>query len=185
MIDTATLTKARNEIGRLNRELAELHLEEERCKLKRGRLEADKAKVQTLVDMAELTQRLAQIPADPTTPSFKMDGTAGGAVAGHDRQGRFVNGHSEYAARRRRLAEIVQTLVAEFDPTPSQMRLLAIAARHMDDAERCRSAIARTRATNAARRLLKDIPRKPQSVPPAADQAALALEFLLNKPDGV
>jgi hypothetical protein len=73
MIDTATLTKARNEIGRLNRELAELHLEEERCKLKRGRLEAEKAKVQTLVDMAELTQRLAQMPTDPATPSFHIE----------------------------------------------------------------------------------------------------------------
>jgi hypothetical protein len=73
MIDTATLTKARNEIGRLNRELAELHLEEERCKLRRGRLEAEKAKVQTLVDMAELMQRLAQTPTDPATPSFHIE----------------------------------------------------------------------------------------------------------------
>jgi hypothetical protein len=83
MIDTLTLTRARNEIGRLNRELAELHLEEERCKLKRGRLEGEKAKVQTLVDMAELMQRLAQTPADPATGwlAFNVDydrhGTAG------------------------------------------------------------------------------------------------------------
>jgi len=77
MIDIATLTKARNEVGRLNRELAELHLEEERCKLKRGRLETEKAKVQTLVDMAELMQRLAQTPADPATPSFRIETVAG------------------------------------------------------------------------------------------------------------
>jgi hypothetical protein len=70
--------------------------------------------------------------------------------------------------------------------------LLVVVAGHLDDAERCRSAIARTRATNAARRLLKDIPRKPgppaPRLPAAADQAAQALELLLNskKPsDGV
>jgi hypothetical protein len=112
-----------------------------------------------------------------------MDGTASGAVAGHDRQGRFVNGHSEYAARRRRVAEIAQTLAAEFDPTPSQVRLLAIAARHMDDAERCRSAIVRTRATNAARRLLKDIPRKPGLSPVPALETARAMLERLGKVD--
>ena len=35
-----------------------------------------------------------------------MDGSANSAAAGHDRLGRFVNGHNdEYAARRRRVAE--------------------------------------------------------------------------------
>jgi hypothetical protein len=77
MIDTLTLAKARSEIGRLNRELAELHLEEERCKLRRTRLEGEKAKVQTLVDMAELLQRLAQMPADPAAPSFRIETVAG------------------------------------------------------------------------------------------------------------
>jgi hypothetical protein len=80
MIDTATLTKARNEVTRLNRELGELHLEEERCKLRRGRLETEKAKVQALVDLAELTQRLAQMPADPATPSFHIETVAGAKV---------------------------------------------------------------------------------------------------------
>jgi hypothetical protein len=80
MIDTLTLTRARNEIGRLNRELAELHLEEERCKLKRGRLEGERAKVQALVDMAELMQRLVQPPADPATPSFHIETVAGAKV---------------------------------------------------------------------------------------------------------
>ena len=50
--------------------------------------------------------------------------------------------------------------------------LLAVAAGHLDDAERCQSAIARTRATNVARRLLKDIPRKP---PPAQPMTAREL----------
>jgi hypothetical protein len=77
MIDTLTLSKARNEVARLNRELSELHLEEERCKLKRTRLEGDKARAQALMDMGELTQRLAQIPADPATPSFHIERVAG------------------------------------------------------------------------------------------------------------
>jgi len=51
MLDTAILVKARSELGRLNNELHALHLEEERAKVKRSRLEADKARVQVLVDM--------------------------------------------------------------------------------------------------------------------------------------
>jgi hypothetical protein len=67
----------------------------------------------------------------------------------------------------------LEQLLADHDPTPSQRQLLAIVAGHLDDAERCRSAAARIRATNAARRLLKDIPRKP---PPA--QLVTARELL-------
>ena len=93
----------------------------------------------------------------------------GAVTSGHDELGRLVRGHSEYAARKRRLAERVAKLRLDYDPSPSQQMLLVVIAGHLDDAERCRSAIARTRATNAARRLLKDIPRKPK--PPASHQA--------------
>src|SRR5215470_10589964 len=96
----------------------------------------------------------------------------GAATSGHDELGRLVRGHSEYAARKRRLAERVEKLRLDYDPSPSQQMLLVIAG-HLDDAERCRSAIARTRATNAARRLLRDIPRKPE---PTALHSAPALE---------
>jgi hypothetical protein len=72
MIDAETLTRARNEVIRLNRELADLHLEEERCKLMRGRLEAEKAKVQALVDMAELAQRLVNKP-EYAGPPFHIE----------------------------------------------------------------------------------------------------------------
>ena len=93
-----------------------------------------------------------------------MDGSATGTAAGHDdRSGRFIHGHSEYRARKQRLAEIVQTLATEFDPTPSQVRLLPIIARHMDDAERARPAERRIRASNTARRLMRDLKRKPPS----------------------
>src|SRR5262249_23261292 len=71
---------------------------------------------------------------------LEMDGSATGTAAAHDELGRFRAGNSEYRARKQRLAEIVQTLAAEFDPTPSQVRLLPIIARHMDDAERARTA---------------------------------------------
>ena len=85
----------------------------------------------------------------------------GAATSGHDELGRLVRGHSEYAARKRRLAERVEKLRLDYDPSPSQQQLLSVVARFLDDAERARSAVARTRASNAARRLLKDIPRKP------------------------
>ena len=94
-----------------------------------------------------------------------MDGSASGTASGHNpRSGRFTKGQSEYRARKDRLAGIVQTLAAEFDPTPSQVRLLPIIARHMDDAERARPAERRIRASNTVRRLMRDLKRKP---PPA------------------
>jgi hypothetical protein len=94
-----------------------------------------------------------------------MDGSATGTALGHNpKSGRFTNGHSEYRARKDRLAAIVQTLAAEFDPTPSQLRLLPIIARHMDDAERARPAERRIRASNTARRLMRDLKRKPVPV---------------------
>jgi hypothetical protein len=66
MISTETLRNAHLELTRLNREMHELHLVEERCKLKRSRLEADKARVQSLVDICELAQRLNDAPAAGT-----------------------------------------------------------------------------------------------------------------------
>jgi len=103
-----------------------------------------------------------------------MNGASVGAMSGHDpRNGSFTAGNSERAAKKRRIAERLANLCLDYDPSPSQQMLLVVAAGHLDDAERCRSAIARTRATNAARRLLKDIPRKP---PPA--QLVTARELL-------
>jgi hypothetical protein len=94
-----------------------------------------------------------------------MDGATVGEAVGHDKLGRFTKSHSEYAAKRRRLAERLAQLVADYDPSPSQRMLLIVIAQHLDDAERARSAVTRTRASNAARRLLADIPRKPEPVP--------------------
>src|SRR6516225_6253377 len=107
-----------------------------------------------------------------------MNGAAIGATTlGHDpRNGTFTAGNSGRAAKKRRIAERLARLRLDYDASPSQEMLLAVAAGHLDDAERCRSAIARTRATNAARRLLKDIPRKPG--PPAPHPLVTARELL-------
>jgi hypothetical protein len=90
-----------------------------------------------------------------------MDGSATGTAAGHNRlNGRFINGHSEYRARKDRLAERERQLTLDYDPSPSQRQLLPIIARHLDDAERARTAERRVRAGNAANRLLRLIPMR-------------------------
>jgi hypothetical protein len=98
-----------------------------------------------------------------------MDGFAASAAEGHDRLGRLVRGHTEYAAKRRRIAEKARQLALDYDPSPSQHMLLSIIARHLDDAERARTAERRVRAGNAANRLLRLIPRKPEPPPPSLD----------------
>ena len=79
MIDAVTLAKARSEIGRLNQQLVDIHLEEERLRLRRSRLESEKARVQGLVDLCELTQRLAET-SEPVAPSLHIERVAGARV---------------------------------------------------------------------------------------------------------
>ena len=104
-----------------------------------------------------------------------MKGSADGVAArAHDpASGQFLPQNSEYRARRLRLADRLAKLRLDYDPSPSQEMLLVVIAGHLDDAERARSPIVRMRAANVARRLLKDIPRKP---PPA--QLMTARELL-------
>ena len=100
--------------------------------------------------------------------------TVGATTLGHDpRNGTFTAGNSGRSARKRRIAERLAKLRLDYDPSSSQEMLLVVAAGHLDDAERAQSAIVRMRAANVARRLLKDIPRKP---PPA--QLVTARELL-------
>ena len=80
-----------------------------------------------------------------------------------DRPWLFQAGNSEYRAKKQRIAARLAQLIADHDPTPSQKQILAVVANHLEDAERARSLVQRVRAGNAARRLLKDIPRKPVS----------------------
>ena len=90
-----------------------------------------------------------------------MNGSVTGTASGHDEQsGRFTNGHSEYRARKDRLAERVRQLTLDYDPSPSQQMLLPIIAGHLDDAERARPAERRVRAGNAANRFLRLIPKR-------------------------
>jgi hypothetical protein len=102
----------------------------------------------------------------------------------------FRPGNTEYAAKRRRIADRLAQLIADHDASPSQKQLLAVVANHLDDAERARSLVARVRAGNAARRLLKDIPRRPSLAPRSAEddpatQALALLKLLKQSPDEV
>jgi hypothetical protein len=106
-----------------------------------------------------------------------MNGSTGGATASHDRNGKFAVGNTEYLAKRRRINERVQLLCAEYDAnTPSRQILLAIAAQHLDTAERTHSNDRRVKATNAAARLLRQIPRRPLPAPPSLDSYRKARE---------
>jgi len=79
MIDDDLIRKANLEIGRLNRELHAIHEDEERCKVRRSRIEAQKAQVQLLVDQANLARRLVAQPDDPTKPIVHIEKLACGA----------------------------------------------------------------------------------------------------------
>jgi len=79
MIDDDIVRRAHIEVGRLNRELAAIHEDEERCKLRRSRIESQKAQVQLLIDQANLARRLAAQPDDPTKPIVRIEKLACGA----------------------------------------------------------------------------------------------------------
>jgi hypothetical protein len=83
MIDDHIVRRALIEIGRLNRELAVIHEDEERCKLRRSRIEAQKAQVQLFLDQANLARRLAAQPDDPTKPIVHIEKLACGANMVH------------------------------------------------------------------------------------------------------
>jgi hypothetical protein len=90
-----------------------------------------------------------------------MDGAASGLVPGHNAQGHFTPGHSEYAARRRRIEMKVKTLTDAYDcQTAAQRMMLKLAAVSLDTAETTRKALTRERSANVALRLLADIPKR-------------------------
>ena len=99
-------------------------------------------------------------------------------------------GQNRHTTKRDRIAGKLAELIAECFPDGGYSVLdaarLKLAAQHYVDAETCRDPVTRQRATRCAEYLLSKL--KPASAPrPAADQAALALELLLNKSsqDGV
>jgi hypothetical protein len=73
MFDDDLIRKANLEIGRLNRELVAIHEDEERCKLRRSGIEAQKAEVQLFISQANLVRRLAAQPGDPTVPKVHIE----------------------------------------------------------------------------------------------------------------
>ena len=99
-------------------------------------------------------------------------------------------GQNRHTTKRGRIDAKLAELVAEYFPNGGYSVMdaarLKLAAQHYVDAETCRDPVTRQRATRCAEYLLSKL--KPPTAPrsPAVDQAALALELLLNKlPDGV
>jgi len=100
-----------------------------------------------------------------------MDGSATGAAAGHDKLGRLVPGHTEWQARKLRLAALVEQLSIDYDSrSATAQQLLAIAAAHLDQAARARSSVLRGRATRLAAKVLDRLERRPQPPKPGFDQ---------------
>src|SRR5262249_1449910 len=106
--------------------------------------------------------------------------------------GRLKPGQNSRSIKKARIAAKLDELTAEYFPHAGSSVMdanrLKLAAAHYVDADLCRDPVVRQRATRCAEYLLSKL--KPPSAPrppAAADQAALALELLLNKlpDDGV
>jgi len=91
-----------------------------------------------------------------------LDGSFRSAQSGHDpATGRFRSGNTAYRARQDRIAEKLDALRKTYDAaSPGDMALLAAVAVHLADADIARSRVSRSRATNAAVRLLRQVRRK-------------------------
>jgi hypothetical protein len=107
-----------------------------------------------------------------------------------DELGRYKSGFNTRITKRMRIAARLEELRHEFFPAGGASVMdenrLRLAAQHYFTAETSQDAVVAQRATRCAEYLLSKL--KPPAAPrsPAADQAALALELLLNKPpDGV
>jgi hypothetical protein len=108
-----------------------------------------------------------------------MDGSATRIAASHDPlTGHFTPGNSEYRAKQRRVAELLDQMIAQYgDVTPAQKQLLRVCAAHLYDAGSSRSPLIRTRASRAANQILKLFPR-PKA--PAPRGPATVDEFFSN-----
>lgn len=92
-----------------------------------------------------------------------MDGSTTGTAAGHDSTGKLLPGHTEWHARKRRLAVLVEQFAAEYDArSPIAQKLLQIAAQHLDQASTTRNSTLRGRATRLAAKVLDRLERRPQ-----------------------
>ena len=99
----------------------------------------------------------------------------------------FKPGMNSRKLKQLKVAAKLDELVAEYFPNGGYSVMdgnrLKLAAAHYVDADLCRDPVIRQRATRCAEYLLSKLKPPPA---PAVDQAAQALELLLNKPpDGV
>jgi len=120
-----------------------------------------------------------------------MQGDLQGGSAGRDRLGRYKPGYSSRRVKLERIAAKLEELRREFFPTGGESAIdasrLRLAAQHYIIAETARDPTVSVRSTRTAEYLLNKLRPSAPPRPPAVDQAALALELLLNKPsrDGV
>jgi prophage DNA circulation protein len=104
--------------------------------------------------------------------SQNMDGSATGTTACHDSTGKLLPGHTEWHARKRRLAALVEQLAGEYDArSPIAKQLLLIAAQHLDQAATTRSSTLRGRATRLAAKVLDRLQHKPERLPATLKEA--------------
>jgi hypothetical protein len=110
-----------------------------------------------------------------------------------DERGRYKPGFNTRITKRMRVAARLEELRREYFPAGGESVMdanrLKLAAQHYFTAETSQDAIVAQRATRVAEYLLAKLSKPASSPsaprPPAVDQAALALEVLLNKPPGV
>jgi hypothetical protein len=106
-----------------------------------------------------------------------MHGESSGAIANHDRdhdrRGRFTRGNDARKAKQDRIATKFGELQREYFPNGGMGTMdgvrLGLAAKHFVDAETCRDAVVRQRATRCAEYLLSKIRRPEQPVPSAEE----------------
>ena len=107
-------------------------------------------------------------------------------VASLDKRGRMLPGNNSRTIKQARIAARLEELRAEYDPAGNASAVnrnrLALAAMHYIIAETARDPTVSVRSTRTAEYLLAKIkpPAAPRP-PAAADQAAQALEHLLNR----
>jgi len=99
------------------------------------------------------------------------DGLSPGSCADRSpKTGRFTSGNRAYRSRHARIAEKLNALRQTYDGrSPGDMALLAMAAQHLCDADIAKTKLARTRATNSALRVLREVRRRPE-LPPSVDE---------------
>jgi len=106
-------------------------------------------------------------------------------VASRDKRGRILPGNNSRTIKQARIAARLEELRAEYDPAGNASAIdrhrLELAAMHYIIAETARDPTVSVRSTRTAEYLLAKVrPSAAPRPPSAADQAALALELLLN-----